>query len=119
MDVEHFAEVVGHGLDAAGVGVIAVGVAIAIVVFAVDWKRRASGVDAYRLLRRRLGRVILGGIEILVAADIVRTVAVEQTFKSVGVLGLIVLIRGFLSATLEMEISGEWPWQRQSGTPPT
>lgn len=67
---------------------------------------------AYGELRRGLGRAILVGLELLVAADIIRTVAIEPTLQSVGVLGLIVLVRTFLSWSLEVEINGRWPWQR-------
>jgi uncharacterized membrane protein len=63
--------------------------------------------------RRTLGRSILTGLELLVAADIIRTVAVEPTLQSVLVLGLIVLIRTFLSISLQVEIEGKWPWQRR------
>jgi uncharacterized membrane protein len=65
----------------------------------------------YQELRLRLGRSLLLGLEILVAADIVRTVALEATLESVMVLGLLVLIRTFLSWSLAVEIEGRWPWQ--------
>ena len=71
----------------------------------------------YRLYRQLLGRSILLGLELLVAADIIRTVAVTPTFETVGVLAIIVLIRTFLSFSLELEITGRWPWQKQSGDP--
>ena len=61
-----------------------------------------------------LGRSILLGLELLVAADIIRTVAVTPTYESVGVLAIIVLIRTFLSFSLELEITGRWPWQKES-----
>ena len=67
--------------------------------------------EQYRLLKVRLGRALLLGLEILVAADIVRTVALEATLQSVAVLGLLVLIRTFLSWALVVEIEGRWPWQ--------
>jgi uncharacterized membrane protein len=67
----------------------------------------------YRELKARLGRTLLLGLEILVAADIVRTVALEATLESVVVLALLVLIRTFLSWALEVEIEGRWPWQRK------
>lgn len=63
--------------------------------------------------RQKLGRGILVGLEFLVAADIIRTVAIDLTFQAVGVLFVIVLIRTFLSFTLEMELTGEWPWQNK------
>jgi uncharacterized membrane protein len=65
----------------------------------------------YRELKMRLGRSLLLGLEILVAADIVRTVALEATLQSVAVLGLLVLIRTFLSWALVVELEGHWPWQ--------
>lgn len=69
----------------------------------------------YRELKIRLGRALLLGLEILVAADIVRTVALEATLQSVAVLGLLVLIRTFLSWALVVEIEGRWPWQPSRG----
>jgi hypothetical protein len=70
--------------------------------------RRQTG-TIYEVYRRRLGRSILLGLEFLVAADIISTVAVDPTFESVGVLALIVLIRSFLSYSLELEITGRFP----------
>jgi len=67
--------------------------------------------EQYRELKVRLGKALLLGLEILVAADIVRTVALEATLQSVAVLGLLVLIRTFLSWALVVEIEGRWPWQ--------
>ena len=65
----------------------------------------------YDWYRQTLARAILLGLEFLVAADIINTVAVDPSFRSVGVLGMIVLVRTFLSFTLELEITGRWPWQ--------
>lgn len=70
--------------------------------------------ERYSQLRLRLGRSLLLGLEILVAADIVRTVALEATIESVVVLGLLVVIRTFLSWSLEVEIEGRWPWQARN-----
>ena len=72
---------------------------------------RSEHEELYRELKVRLGRALLLGLEILVAADIVRTVALEATLQSVAVLGLLVLIRTFLSWALVVEIEGRWPWQ--------
>jgi uncharacterized membrane protein len=72
---------------------------------------RAEYEALYRQLKVRLGRALLLGLEILVAADIIRTVALEATLESVAVLGLLVLIRTFLSWALVVEIEGRWPWQ--------
>ena len=71
---------------------------------------RADG--AYQELRENLGRVILLGLEVLIIGDIIRTIVVETTLESVGVLGIIVLIRIILSFSLEVEIDGVWPWKR-------
>ena len=68
--------------------------------------------DAYRRLRENLGRVILLGLEVLIIADIIRTIVVDQSVESVAVLGLIVLIRIVLSFSLEVEIDGAWPWNQ-------
>jgi uncharacterized membrane protein len=104
-------EKTGALLDLAGVLVIAVGVAVATVVFLVRWWRTRRVVDLYRPYRQGVGRAILLGLEFLVGGDIIRTVAVSPTFTSVGVLGLIVLVRTFLSFSLEVELDGRWPWQ--------
>jgi uncharacterized membrane protein len=79
------------------------------------WRKSIAtgwGGEAYHLFRSRLGRSILLGLELLVAADIIGTVAVEPTVHNLLVLGLIVLIRTFLSVSLEVEIDGYWPWQK-------
>lgn len=70
-----------------------------------------TGGDAYKALRSNLGRSILLGLELLVAADIINTVAVQPTLESIAVLAGIVAIRTFLSFSLELEIEGKWPWQ--------
>jgi uncharacterized membrane protein len=76
-----------------------------------------EGTDVYRRYRRQLGRSILLGLELLVAADIIRTVAVTPTVRSVLVLAAIVLIRTLLSFSLELEITGRWPWQTERPGP--
>jgi uncharacterized membrane protein len=104
-------EEVGQGVDAAGVAIMVVGVTAASVSALAQLLRRVPG--TYESYRRNLGRSILLGLEFLVAADIIRTVAVEPTFAGVGVLAVIVLIRTFLSFSLELEITGRWPWQKR------
>lgn len=104
-------ETVGKVVDAVGVAVIVIG---ALVATYLAWSERGtSGIGGYRVYRRRLGRAILLGLELLVAADIIRTVAVTPTFSSVGVLAIIVAIRTFLSMSLEVELEGRWPWQHK------
>ena len=109
-------ETVGKVIDGVGVAIIAIG---ALIATAATIRRMVGKTgDAYRFFRQRLGRSILLGLELLVAADIVRTVAVAPTFEGVGVLALIVLVRTFLSFTLELETTGRWPWQKERDTTP-
>jgi uncharacterized membrane protein len=70
----------------------------------------------FQQIRQRLGRGILLGLEFLVAADIIHTVAVDLTFTSIATLAAILVIRTFLSFTLELELTGRWPWQRPENT---
>jgi uncharacterized membrane protein len=95
-----------------GVAIILVGAALALARFALGAGRAPGGGDRIACFRSDLGRAILLGLEFLVAADIINTVAVEPTLNSVVVLGGIVLIRTFLSWSLEVEIEGRWPWNR-------
>jgi len=104
-------EKTGMAIDAAGVVVIVTGAAIAFVIAAVRRSRRES--EVYRRFRQQLGQTILLGLELLVAGDIVRTVAASPSLTSVAILAAIVLIRTFLSFSLEVEISGRWPWQKR------
>jgi uncharacterized membrane protein len=100
----------GQAIDVVGVAAVVVGAALASVV-ALDRLRRREA-DVYSQFRRWLGRSILLGLELLVAADIIRTVASSPTPAGVGVLAAIVAVRTFLSFSLELEISGRWPWQK-------
>ena len=95
-------------IDGAGVAVILIGLTVATFRFVATGRR---GPDPYRKFRQDIGRGILLGLEFLVAADIIRTVAITPTLSGVLVLGLIVLIRTFLSMALEVELEGRWPWQ--------
>lgn len=116
MTFNQVVEDVGKSIDGAGVLVILVGAVAATLRAGAS--ARTGQPDVYRRFRRQLGRSILLGLELLVAADIIRTVAVSPTLTSVGVLGGIVLIRTFLSFSLELEITGRWPWQKESPPPP-
>ncbi|HEU5418964.1 MAG TPA: DUF1622 domain-containing protein [Streptosporangiaceae bacterium] len=107
---------IGMAIDGAGVAVIVVGALLAFGVALVGLAHSEAG--TYRRFRRSLGQTILLGLELLVAGDIVRTVAVQPTLRSVGILGLIVVIRTFLSFSLEVEITGRWPWQKPPAAPP-
>src|SRR4051812_29260291 len=85
----------------------------ALVVFCRRALAPGSAKDAYDVLRVDLGRCILLGLEVLIVADIVRTIIVDPTLESVAVLGAIVVIRIILSFSLEVEIDGAWPWRRR------
>ena len=117
MAFSDWVEFVGKVVDGAGVALMIAGALIASAVAARRTVNRDP--DAYRFYRRQLGRSILVGLELLVAADIIRTVAVTPTIRSVALLAAIVLIRTFLSFSLELEITGRWPWQKPDVTPPT
>lgn len=106
---------VAKAIELTGVAIIALGALIGIGIFARHSTRGRTDEDALATLRSNFGRSILLGLEFLIAADIINTVAVAPTPQSVSVLGAIVLIRTFLSFSLELEIDGRWPWQRRAG----
>ena len=110
MNFTRTVENVGKAVDGVGVAAIVVGAIVAAVLTLRG--ARTSSDDTYPAFRRRLGRAILLGLELLVAADIIRTVAVTPTFQSAGVLAIIVAIRTFLSFSLEVELEHRWPWSR-------
>ncbi len=108
-------------LAALAIEIIAVAIIIGAIFYSLLHYLYRSILDPesesqYQKLKIRLGKSLLLGLEILVAADIIRTVALEATLESVTVLGLLVLIRTFLSWALVVEIEGRWPWQpKQEG----
>ena len=110
--LELLMETLTVALELLGVAAIVAGVLFATFIFVGDL-RRFSRKRAYDSYRANLGRGILLGLELLVGADIIATVTAPLSFESVGLLGLIVLIRTFLSFSLETEIEGVWPWQRR------
>lgn len=103
-------EAVGKAVDVVGVATLVFGIVIATAMAARG--HHGTTVDRYRIYRQRLGKAILLGLELLVAADIIRTVAVTPTLETAGVLAIIVLIRTALSFSLEVELEGRWPWAR-------
>ena len=104
---------VTRGIEVIGIAIIVVGALGALVRFAPGVVTGGAG-SRISDLRSDLGRSILLGLEFLVAADIINTVAIEPTLESLAVLGGIVLIRTFLSFSLEVEIEGMWPWARRA-----
>jgi uncharacterized membrane protein len=113
MDIRGAVEFVGLVVDLAGVGIIVVAIVGAGIAFARSLTRDGPFDAAFRKPRQSIGRGILVGLERLVAGDIIRTVAIAPTFSSVGVLAVIVAIRTFLSFSLEVELTGHWPWQQK------
>lgn len=115
MAFAELAQIATSVLELSGVIVLVVGIAGVAIVTVARVRRTRNLRESYRQLHQGIGRVILLGLELLVAADIVRTIAVEPTLRSVALLGAIVVIRTFLSFTLEAEIDGQWPWRRKAG----
>jgi uncharacterized membrane protein len=112
-DMDHVAQ----AFEGLGVLILAAGTLWSFLLAGLAWRRSGHAGRAYTLLRQALGGTLLLGLEILVAADLVRTIAVAPTLDNVLSLGLIVLIRTFLSFSLEAEISGIPPWRRGSAQP--
>jgi uncharacterized membrane protein len=110
--MDHVAQI----FEVIGAAVLLVGLFVSTAIGVRAFRRTGDGTTAYRVLRQAFGGVILLGLEILVAADLVRTVAVQPTMQSVLVLGVIVLIRTVLSFSLETEIEGVAPWRRAAMT---
>lgn len=106
---------VAQVFELAGMAVVILGALTAAV--RVAGAGHKTGEDRIAAFRRMLGRAILTGLELMVAADIIRTVAIDPTLERVLVLGLIVIIRTFLSFSLEVEIDGRWPWQKKAAAP--
>lgn len=112
MPFREVVELAGLVVDGAGVLIIVLGILVASARFAIPRTRKAG--YAYRAYRQDVGKAILLGLELLVASDIIRTVAISPTLDSVLILGLIVLIRTFLSIALEVELNGRLPWRERT-----
>ncbi|HLL07903.1 MAG TPA: DUF1622 domain-containing protein [Nocardioidaceae bacterium] len=106
-------ELVVRGFEVGGVVILVVGSLAAFVTAALSY-RRLGGRQAYEGARRNVGRAILLGLEFLIIADIVMTITVDPTLESAAALGLIVLVRTFLSFSLEIELAGSLPWRRRA-----
>jgi uncharacterized membrane protein len=110
--IHTFVDQIAKALELAGVAIIVGGIVIATLSFVRDGSRTSDWQSAYPNYRSNIGRGILLGLELLVGADIIATITAPLTITSVGLLAGIVLIRTFLSFSLETEIEGCWPWQR-------
>ncbi|GGD07988.1 DUF1622 domain-containing protein [Halopseudomonas salina] len=98
-------------IELLGIGIITLTAVYSIAVAGYHIAKQYDARGVFQEVRQRLGRGILLGLEFLVAADIIMTVTVDLTFESVGTLALIVMVRTFLSFTLDVELTGRWPWQ--------
>jgi uncharacterized membrane protein len=112
MTYEHTISEIVKVVEGVGAGIMVIGGLGSFVVFASRARHAKTAQGSYDELRRNLGRCILLGLEVLIVADIVRTIVVDTTIESVAVLGIIVVIRILLSFALEVEIDGVWPWRR-------
>jgi uncharacterized membrane protein len=109
VQAHEFVEVAGRAAELAGVALIVGGILVASARYALAPR---GGLSRYQRYRQDVGRAILLGLEVLIAADIVQTVTLKPTMDSVFVLAIIVAIRTFLSWSLALELEGRWPWQR-------
>ncbi|MEE4249074.1 MAG: DUF1622 domain-containing protein [Alcanivoracaceae bacterium] len=110
-----FAEYCAGAIEALGIALIVLISFFALFRAALNLLRRLPSETIFTEFRQQLGRGILLGLELLIAADIIHTVAVDLTLESIGILAAVVAIRTFLSFTLEVELTGRWPWQSESG----
>jgi uncharacterized membrane protein len=108
---------VAVGIESIAIGIIVVGAITTTLIFLVRVIKEGALDDCYRTFRSDFGKAVLLGLEFLIASDIVGTVAVGPTFRDLGILGLLVVIRTFLSFSLELEITGRWPWQSRADGP--
>jgi len=104
-------ELSATAIEALAVAIICVVVIAGTFVYAAQFLLRHASSDSYTNYRHLIGRALLLGLEILVAADVIRTVALEPTLQNILILGLLIVIRTFLSWSLILEIEGRWPWQ--------
>lgn len=104
-------EGVGLAIDVIGVVVILVGIVWGLIAWVRDTVKNDGSCDIYQACRQRIGRSIVLGLEILVASDIIHTVAVEPTMMNAGVLAVLIVVRTFINWTLILDLEERWPWQ--------
>jgi uncharacterized membrane protein len=111
VDFIEVVELIVRVIEALAIAILAVGVAYVLLRAVGQLARRRDPLEVYEAIRYGLGRILLIGLEVLIAADIIATVALDLTITNVAALGLIVLIRTFLGWAIEVETDGHWPWQ--------
>ncbi len=112
---DQYIQWVAVGIESLAIGIIVLGAIATTIFFLLRLSKEGAMEDCYRKFRSDFDKAILLGLEFLIASDIVGTVAVGPTFKDLGVLAFLVVIRTFLSFSLELEITGRWPWQKETG----
>ena len=112
MNYPEFSELISEFIDLFGVVIIVIGSLAGTIRYLYRYLIIQAPIQAFDLFRKELGRSILLCLEFLVAADIIRTVAIEPTIESIIALAILILIRTFVSWTLELEINGAWPWEK-------
>ena len=105
-------EMLSKILEAAGVIIIVLGILFFLIKFIISFLKKKP--DIFKSLKMGLGKSILIGLEVLIAADIIHTVIIDPTLNQVFALGIIVLIRTFLSLSLQVELDGRFPWQKKT-----
>ncbi|MFD6064305.1 DUF1622 domain-containing protein [Rhodococcus wratislaviensis] len=118
MDTVRFFELATETFEVLGVLSMVIGFLLAFALSGWTWRRTGDGARAFKMLRQSLGGAILLGLELLVAADIVKTVTSAPSLTDAAILGLIVLIRTVLSVSIEIEIDGVAPWRKAFVTGP-
>lgn len=111
-DVASWIEIVGEVVDIVGVSVILLGITLAFIELSRGFVKHLQVPNRFVLLRNRIGKALLLGLEILVAADVIRTVALQPTLQNLIILGVLIVIRTALSWTLFLDVENRWPWQK-------
>lgn len=110
--IRELIELVAQSIEVVAVLIIVGGIIYGIGRYSFHQRQQVD--DAYKRFKEKVGKALLLGLEFLVAADIIRTVALSPTLQNIAVLGVLVLIRTFLSWSLVVEIEGRWPWQTKA-----
>ena len=108
---------VSEWIEILAISIIAISVVIAVAQMAWSVFGGGAGKHAYKVFKRSFSTGVLLGLDLLIAADIIRTVTLDQTFENVAALGLLVIVRTFLAWSLVLEAEGHWPWQHPASPP--
>jgi uncharacterized membrane protein len=109
----NWVELTIYGIEILAIAIIAIAIIAGIIRYLNRLFSRLPGVNLFTQFRNRLARAIILSLEVLIAADVIRTVVLEPTIQSITFLGLLIVVRTFLSWSLLVEIEGRWPWQQR------